>query len=72
MSLKCKASKNYITNLCQLPCLTFWDHKMKTPHASHVKITSLPHNEFNQINCESILFPISMIEYLPYFYCLIS
>ena len=29
-----KVSKNNMLDLCQLPRLTFWDHKMKTPHAS--------------------------------------
>ena len=29
------ASKNDVLDLCQLPPLTIWGHKMKTHHASH-------------------------------------
>ena len=53
-----KPSKNYILDLCQHPRLTSWDHKMKTPHASHLY-------EFNQIRNSSL--PITMTEFLPRF-----
>ena len=57
MGIKTKASKNYpvcISDLCQLPLLTLWDDKMKTPHVSHeiLEINYKPHlclHEFHQI-----------------------
>ena len=56
----------------QLPCLTFWDHKMKSAHAlqgileKKLKIVSLPHmNLSNKLRNNSL--PINMSEYLPYF-----
>ena len=66
------ASKNYILDLCQLPRLTFWDHKMKTPHASHgileIYFKSPPCPIWISPNkLRNNPLPNTMTEYLPYF-----
>ena len=67
-----KASKNYILDWCLLPRLTFWDHKMKTPHTSH-GILELNYKSppcliwILSIKLLNNPLPITMTEYLPYF-----
>ena len=66
------ASKNYILDLCQLPRLTFWDHKMKTPHVSHL-ILGINYKScpclicLSPNNLRNSPLPITMFEYIPYF-----
>ena len=67
-----KLHTKFIFHLCQLPRLTFWDHKVKTPHASHgileINYKSPPCLIWispNKLKTNPL--PITMTEYLPYF-----
>ena len=61
---------NHILDLCELPRLTFWDDRIKIPHASHriLEINYEPppcSNEFHQINWETTPYPSPWLSTYP-------
>ena len=43
-------------DLCQLPCLTFWEYKIKTPHASNGNLEL----NYNSTPCLTSIYPNKM------------